>query len=268
MLALRFMRLPHLATVLTAALLLNACTGPRDQLIVLSFNIHHGEGTDGVFDLERIARVIRDSDADLVALQEVDLGTERSGGVDQAAELARRTSMRHVFGEAIPFQGGSYGDAILTKLPLRDEIVWPLPAEPHHEKRVAVGGLVELPSGAIIRFIGTHLDHTQDPADRVAQTEALLAHLASTDPAPPPTLLLGDLNAGPNSEPLRLLLERFTSAAPGGIPSSPSHAPVNAIDWILYAPKDHWEVLEVHTLHEPIASDHAPLRAVLRRIQR
>ncbi|MCA8965053.1 MAG: endonuclease/exonuclease/phosphatase family protein [Planctomycetes bacterium] len=240
-----------------------ACATDR-TVTVLSYNIHHGEGTDGVFDLPRLARVITDSGADLVALQEVDVGTRRAGGVDQAAELARLTGMQVVFGQAIAYQGGAYGDAILSRLPIRAPITWPLPAAPDHEQRVVAGALVELPDGTVVRFLGTHLDHTRDPADRVAQARALLALAFGPDELAPPTLLLGDLNAEPDSEPLRLLGTRFASAAPQGLPSFPSDAPAVAIDWVLFSPPGDWQVVEVGTLHAPAASDHAPLRAVLR----
>ena len=247
-------------------LLVAAACASGETVTVLSYNIHHGEGTDGVFDLPRLARIITDSGADLVALQEVDVGTRRAQGVDQAAELARLTGMQVVFGEAIPYQGGSYGDAILTRLPIQERIVWPLPASAGHERRVAVGAIVTLANGSLVRFLGTHLDHTTDSADRVAQAEALLARAFPPDATPPPTLLAGDLNAEPDSEPLRVLAARFTAAAPLGVPSFPSDAPQQAIDWVLFAPADAWQVVDVAVLREPLASDHAPLRVVLRRL--
>jgi endonuclease/exonuclease/phosphatase family metal-dependent hydrolase len=244
-----------------------SCSAPEAPddvtLTVLSYNIHHGEGTDGVFDLERIAQVILDSEADLVALQEVDVNTGRSSGVDQASELARLTGMTAYFGEAIPYDGGSYGDAVLSRLPVSSHQNWMLPAEPNHEKRVAVSVVAELPNGQNVRFIGTHLDHTSNPSDRVAQAKKLLELAFPEGKDSPGTLLLGDMNAQPGSEPMRLLMESFDSAAPDGTPSFPSDEPVRAIDWVLYAPRDLWKVELVEVLHAPIASDHAPLRAIL-----
>src|SRR5688572_12746619 len=79
------------------------------RLRVLTYNIHHAEGTDGKLDLARIARVIHEQQPDLVALQEVDVKTRRTGGVDQAAELAKLTGMHVAFGKGIDFQGGEYG---------------------------------------------------------------------------------------------------------------------------------------------------------------
>src|SRR5688572_8882435 len=87
-------------------------------LRVLTYNIHHGEGTDGVFDLARIAEVIKSARADLVALQEVDQGTDRAGGVNQLDELARLTGMHAEFGKAMDYMNGGYGVAVLSRWPL------------------------------------------------------------------------------------------------------------------------------------------------------
>jgi len=84
---------------------------PPDQLRVLSYNIHHGEGTDGKLDLVRIAKIIRQVDPDVVTLQEVDRNVRRSESVDQPAQLAELTDMQVRFGANIELQGGQYGNA-------------------------------------------------------------------------------------------------------------------------------------------------------------
>src|SRR5215510_13900586 len=78
------------------------------EIRVLTYNIHHGEGTDGKVDLPRIANVIKSVSPDIIALQEVDQGTARAGGIDQPAELARLTGMEVVFGRNIDYQGGGF----------------------------------------------------------------------------------------------------------------------------------------------------------------
>src|SRR6186997_642124 len=75
-------------------------------LRVLTYNIHHGEGTDGIVDLPRLAHIVKSVQPDLVALQEVDLGTERASGVDQLHVLAQLTGMRAQFGKAMDYAGG------------------------------------------------------------------------------------------------------------------------------------------------------------------
>lgn len=230
------------------------------KVTVLSYNIHHGRGADGVIDLERIAAVITASEADVVALQEVDVRTTRADGVDQAAELARLTGLHAYFGEAIPYAGGSYGDALLSRFPFHQTQSLLLPAAPHHEKRVAVRGILQLPHGRRVAIIGTHLDHTEDPADREAQARALnQAYL----PASMPTLLIGDLNAQPQSTPMRTLFGHGWIAADAmHQPTFPSDAPDRKIDWILRAPGFQDSLHNAEVLYAPEASDHAPLRAI------
>ena len=87
-------------------------------LRVLTYTLHHGEGVDGKLDLVRLARVITAARADVVALQEVDQKTTRTGGVDQAAELARLTGLHFAYGKAMDYQGGAYGQALLSRWPL------------------------------------------------------------------------------------------------------------------------------------------------------
>ena len=100
--------------ILFALFALCACGSPEPfRLRVLSYNIHHGQGTDGRFDLARLAEVIDRLEPDLVALQEVDHRTRRAKGVDQAAELGRLTGMHSWFGKAMDFSGGGYGDSPL-----------------------------------------------------------------------------------------------------------------------------------------------------------
>lgn len=88
-------------------------------LRVMTYNIHHGEGTDGLIDLQRLADVIAYSGADIIGLQEVDVRTRRSHGVDQLAVLAQLLRMHSAFGSNLPYQGGHYGNALLSRYPIR-----------------------------------------------------------------------------------------------------------------------------------------------------
>ena len=105
--------LPHLPRALVA-LALAACAtrGPaRDAraarpITVLVYNIHAGKDAAGVDNLARVAAVVRETNADVVLLQEVDRGTRRSGGVDQPAELARLTGYAASFGRTLDYDGG------------------------------------------------------------------------------------------------------------------------------------------------------------------
>ena len=102
---------------------------PR-TLRVMSYNIHIGVGLDKKSDLARIANVIKAADVDVVALQEVDVRTRRSGtDVDQLAELAKLTGMHGRFGKGRDFDGGEYGQAILSRQPIKEFTVHKLPGD-------------------------------------------------------------------------------------------------------------------------------------------
>ncbi len=256
------------AVLLFAVLALAACTslsrvGDPVRLRVLTYNIHHGEGVDGSFDLERLARVITAVEPDLVALQEVDRATERSSGVDQAAELGRLTGMQAFFGEAMPYRGGGYGEAVLTRLKVLDVTTHPLAASPGHEPRAALAVTVRAwRRGPRLVFIGTHLDHTGDPTDRIEQ--AVLLNDLALGYDPQLQILAGDLNALPDSEPMLVLAQQWQDTSPvRQEPTFPSRDPQRRLDYILVRPAGAWRVVEVRVLEEDIASDHRPLLVIL-----
>jgi endonuclease/exonuclease/phosphatase family metal-dependent hydrolase len=105
------------------------------ELRVLTWNIHHGEGVDGKLDLARIGAVIRNARPDVVALQEVDVRTERLKGRDTVRELERLTGMRGVFGASMAFQGGGYGNAVLVNGSVLGSRVFPIGASEGMEPR-------------------------------------------------------------------------------------------------------------------------------------
>ncbi len=223
---------------------------PR-TLRVLSYNIHHGEAMDGQFDYERLAKVINDLSPDIVALQEVDDATERASGVDQAALLGKLCKMHHTFGQAMPYQGGRYGEAILSRFPILRTAVHPLPYEPNREPRAALEAWIEPEGIGLLRFVGTHLCH-QDDDVRVQQTTRL--RQLFNDRHGPPTILAGDFNARPGSNPMNVLLDAGWNDAV---------APLSRIDYILVHASDPWKVVEVQIIDEPVVSDHDPVLVVL-----
>ena len=132
-------------------------------LRVMSFNIHHGEGLDGQLDLARIARIIREARADLVGLQEVDRGVERTRRRDLPAELAQLTGLTVRFDRNIAHQGGDYGNATLTRFPIRQARNVPLKSFGGGEQRGVQELLLDVHGRAVL-FFNTHLDARRDPA--------------------------------------------------------------------------------------------------------
>jgi endonuclease/exonuclease/phosphatase family metal-dependent hydrolase/pectate lyase len=239
------------------AVLRAAVPGRKPTVRVLSYNIHHGEGTDGKVDLPRLARVIRAADPDLVAVQEVDDRTIRTNDVDQTAELARLTGLHGQFGKQIDYEGGGYGQAILSRVPLgRGTVHW-LPGEPDRERRIAFAVPVTL-FGRDLTFVTTHLHHQKDEF-RQRQAAEMNAIFAGTDR---PVLVAGDLNANPDSRPLDILMPRWAVATGPGRHTYPAGRPTKQIDYVLARPASRFASVELRVPDEPVASDHRPLLAV------
>jgi endonuclease/exonuclease/phosphatase family metal-dependent hydrolase len=148
-------------------------TDTSRRIRVLSYNIHHGEGIDRKLDLERIARVILSVKPDLVALQEVDRNTDRTNKIDQPAELARLTKMHVAFGGNIEFQGGQYGNAVLSKSPIRRHKNHVLPNLDDGEQRGVLEVEVEFAKGLPIVLFATHLDHRAKDRERIASARTI-----------------------------------------------------------------------------------------------
>lgn len=250
----QFLRtVPALATVATGC----ASLGSRRSFRVLTYNLHHAEGVDGRVDLERIAKVIRDSRADLVALQEIDVNTERTGRVDQAAEYLRLTGLHGQFGKAIDFQGGAYGQMILSRWPLTDFTVHRLPNPAKREQRIAVSARIAPPGLPEFRFIGTHLDATGDDGDRWLQA-GRLQDLFANDLVP--SIMAGDFNARPESRVMTRMLSLWADASVANpMPTIPAEKPDARIDFVLVKPPGAWRVKHSEVLPEAVASDHRPV---------
>jgi endonuclease/exonuclease/phosphatase family metal-dependent hydrolase len=221
---------------------------------VLAYNVHHGEGMDDRLDLERIAALISEVDPDLVTLQEIDSVTSRTDGVDQAAELARLTGLRAVFGRFMPYQGGAYGMALLSRWPISESANHRLPdgAEP----RSAVTATVRSPTtGRGLRLVGIHFYRTA--VERLAQATTLESLLGEDTI---PTILAGDFNSTPDSEVMVHLSKGWEVIGKGADHLTfPSYGPEREIDFVLLQPRDRFEVVSQRLLDEPVASDHRPV---------
>ena len=232
------------------------------QIRVLSYNIHHGEGVDGKLDLERIARVIADVAPDVVALQEVDRKTQRTERVDQPAELARLTNMEALFEKNIDYQGGEYGNALLSKLPIIKHENIHLPCFDNGEQRGVLSVELELPGAEQpILFLATHLDHRSKDTERLASAQKINELVrARGDVA---AILAGDLNATPDSAVLKTFRAAWQQANESELPTVPVSQARRQIDYILFRPKARWRTVEVRVLPEAVASDHRAIFAVL-----
>lgn len=225
---------------------------------VLTYNIHHAEGIDGKIDLERIAKLITENKADIVALQEVDKGVRRTSGRDLPAELAKLTGMNVYFDRNIFFQGGEYGNAVLTKFPIKKK-------KNTHYKMLREGeqrGVIQLVldvHGRDLLFMDTHIDYRSDDSERVINADELKQIVAAAGETP--VILCGDFNDTPESR-THQKIEKFLSdtwkliGQGSGLSYSSEH-PSERIDYIWISKKS-IQPLKIEVL-KSIASDHLPV---------
>lgn len=240
-----------------------ALAAPAPIVRVMTYNIHHAEGIDGKLDVERIAKLILDAQADIVGLQEVDRGTERIAKRDLPAELAKLTGMRAHFEQNISYQGGGYGNAVLTKFPLKSAQNTLLPMHGAGEQRGAMQ-LILTVHGRDVLVINTHLDQRRDETERLASVEVLkdIVSRAGTMPV----MVCGDFNAVPESRAIQgmrgFLTDAWTVAGQGDGFTIPVKKPAKRIDYI-FVSKETVTPQKIQVLHSE-ASDHQPIVAELR----
>ncbi|MEV5667028.1 endonuclease/exonuclease/phosphatase family protein [Streptomyces flaveolus] len=239
--------------------------GPR-VLDVMTFNIHHAQGTDGALDLRRVANVIRESGADVVGLQEVDKHySARSNWADQPAELAELLGYHVVFGANIdnspPAPGGhrvQYGTAILSRYPITaSDNTW-LYKSPGQEQRGLLHATLDV-HGRKVEFYNTHLAASSQ-ADRLRQTAQVVDLIGTAKPV----VLVGDFNALPAAPESQPLQKAYTDTwaksrhARGDGATYPAQSPTERID-LVYATRDVTPLVTKVLDDDPTASDHRPL---------
>ncbi|QDP97376.1 metal-dependent hydrolase [Microlunatus elymi] len=232
------------------------------ELTVMSFNIHHGEGTDDVLSLSRIAEVIKI--ADVIGLQEVDRHYgERSDNADQAAELAALLGYHVVFGANIdddpPADGEprmQYGTAILSRHPILSWSNDRLTGSAEDEPRGLLRATIDV-DGTEFGFANVHLAVESDAARR-AQAEQIIGLIDHDRPS----VLVGDFNAEPDAPELTSLIAALSDTWSGdGDPSTyPSDQPMERIDLILSTPAVRTVAARIVD-SDPTASDHRPVLA-------
>jgi len=227
----------------------------QDLVKFASYNIHLGIGRDGVFAPRRVAAVLAELGADVIALQEVEFG---AGDFDMFGYLRTYTGYASVPGPTMPRPGGGqYGNALLSRHPVLSvrRIALSLPGR---EPRGALDVVLDC-NGRRLRTVATHLGLS--PAERRHQTTELLRHLDKREITP--TVLLGDLNEWFLwGRPLRWLRRHFQrTPAPATFPSG---RPIFALDRIWVWPRDLLRQIAVHsTPLARVASDHLPVTAVI-----
>ncbi len=241
------------------------------HLRVMTYNAHSCGGMDGRVSPLRIARVIQQQSADLVALQELDHGRSRSRSEDQASLIAEALGYHVVFCPTVLHgHSGRYGHALLSRWPIEVIQVAELPGAPGSwfpEARSALWARVAV-NGVDINVVTTHLGLS--PRERQAQMDVLLGPTwVGPIIAKEPVILCGDFNLSPGSAPYELAVSKLSDvqvSAEGHDPRctfSSSH-PFMRIDHIFVS--SHFDTERAHVPRNEltrVASDHLPLVADL-----
>lgn len=220
-------------------------------LTLCSYNIHVAVGRDGRFDPDRVLSVIRELNADLIALQEVH-------GLDLLDFLASHAGYETIAGPTLSRKGQDYGNALLTRLPIRQVDRLDL-SVPDWEPRGALDAILDM-NGQPFRVLATHLGLR--PAERRCQTRGLLQQLKQWDRGEM-TALMGDFNEWlPWSQSLRRLNAWFEPApAPATYPAG---FPWLRLDRIWLRPRQRLRTIHVHRSRlARMASDHLPIVATV-----
>jgi endonuclease/exonuclease/phosphatase family metal-dependent hydrolase len=244
-----------------------------EGLRVATYNVHGCRGIDRRRSEQRIAEVIAALDVDVIGLQELDLNRPRSAGADQAGLIADRLGWHRYFHPALRVRDEQYGDAILSRYPMRLRQARELPSVATRvcpESRAAIWMEVETPRGAV-QVINTHLGLGRRERFMQAQLLAGPEWLGSVETSDP-VILMGDFNSLPGSPPFQLLAQQLRDTRTLVTPSPrlrtfPTRFPSLAVDHIFVNERLHVSAVTVVRNEETrIASDHFPLVANLRHL--
>lgn len=228
---------------------------------IMTFNTQHCKNyLEQFVDIPLMAKVIRQSGADIVALNEMYGQGSAPNYTDQTGTLAQLTGMHHYFAQAIGYDGiKPYGNGLLSKLPIltAQTIIIPDPLEKTGPKNYETRCLLKATLEGGITVLVTHMGLNVDEEENAVQT--VLENMA-----PEKCILMGDFNATPDHPVLQPLYGKLKDASaliPGPAYTFPSDAPDRKIDYIFVTPD-----VEILSAEVPavIASDHRPHTATIR----
>ena len=243
--------IPFLLILLGSVFQLSAQT-----IRVLSFNIHHGNPPtekEPLINLDTIAKIITNSKADLVGLQEIDVNLGRSYFENQAKKLAELTGMHYIFSKGIDLDKGEYGTAILSKQPIERVEKYFLPSPVESERRSLSVIEVTIQKRKLL-FANTHLDLRDK--NKIEQAKFITNRFKNEKL---PTILVGDLNSKPNDPAITELGKLFAKSSITNGFTFPQDKPTTEIDYIMMTKTANAKFSNHRILDEKYASDHRPL---------
>lgn len=227
------------------------------QLTFASYNIHKGVGLDRRHDPERILSVLREIDADVIALQEADRRFGERASVLPRQLIEDYTPWQVAAFGGLPLSMGWHGNALLVRREIEIVDTRPVPL-PTLEPRGAVCADLRV-EGQALRVVGMHLDLSG--LRRRHQVEAVCRHLSDAV-GDPPAVLMGDLNEWSQGGALRAFGDAYNVLSIGR--SFPARRPLAQLDRIVITPQ--WQVEDSgvhHSALSAVGSDHLPVWARL-----
>lgn len=225
-----------------------------------SYNIHRGLGLDRRFDLDRTAAVIAEIAPDVIGLQEV-VREHGAAHRDQAGYLADRLGMTLVMGVARPYRGGTYGNAVLSRLPV---LGWASCDLSHRAREPRICLRVDLDvDGRPVHIFNCHFGLAL--RERRAQVDRLGRFIQDFTTLAGSRVVMGDFNEWHPGPVSRRLRREFSSPKRRIRRTHPAMFPLLALDRLYWDVELQGQELHVHTSRlARVASDHLPIVATLR----
>lgn len=233
--------------VILLVLCLSLQSVAQERFKFISYNVRNGNGMDGKRSYDRASGIVNREKPFVVALQEIDSVTKRSGGVDVLGEFARRTKMEGEFCKSIDFDGGKYGIGLLSDV------------KPLSVKKMSLPGREEARSLLVgefekFFFCVTHFSLTKEDQMRSVEIIDSLARGAKK-----PFFVAGDFNFSPKSQAFKRLKKGFDVLSDEKMKTCPADKPTMTIDYIVVGKGSGVKVLKKCVLDAPLESDHRPV---------
>jgi len=236
-----------------------------NSIKIMTYNIHalNPPSKPGETDINATAKVIKDSGADIVFLQEVDKNTGRYNfSDDQAKKLGELTEMNYAFFSATSVGRGFYGVAMLSKYPIKSVKKFLLTREANTEQRVLGVGYIDLPGVDSVLAAVTHLQHNSE-TNRLQQIKDVINTLSNYNDK---IIIGGDFNEKESATDFFSLFDKAfkrTCSGPGCPPTFSTQLPGSVIDYLAFRPSNAFTVKSHEVIYETYASDHFPVLAEL-----
>ena len=226
---------------------------------ILSYNVKHGEGMDKRLDLSRTADVVKLANPNYAGLQEIDQMTHRVAGTNTCQVISARCGMHATFGKAMSYRGGEYGNTLLSReVPLSVK-TYSLPASPNLKEGLREPRVLVMCEFKDFWMGSMHLNGDPSSAPLVRRAVEECAVLK-------PVFVMGDWNALPNSDLLKVMKE-FLTILSRTDRRTMHHKKGYCIDYVAVdtAHAKDFDVVDTDVIQELVASDHRPIFVDIKR---